>query len=127
MKKNSFATRPVRTFGHAPSHWPKGFEMKAALAVLVFVLSEAAGAGGLAPGVAAGLNDAFAQQQWQRMSDAWIECMKRGGGDSCGPAPQPPANLQTQSPGPKRTDSMCVSRCLSQGYLYGLCESRCSW
>lgn len=100
--------------------------MKAALAIVCCFAPMWALAGGFAPGTWAGFNDAMAQQRWADMSRAWTNCMNRGGGDSCGPAPEPPAQRQPNVR-PKQTDQTCVSRCLGQGYQYGLCESRCSW
>jgi hypothetical protein len=79
------------------------------------------------------------QQQWMAMSQAWINCMKQGGGASCGPAPEPPPQqiqpppqqYQPQMPKPqfnvKSTDYGCVDRCVARGNQYGLCMSRCSW
>ncbi|MDE2106172.1 MAG: hypothetical protein KGL39_53625, partial [Patescibacteria group bacterium] len=65
----------------------------------------------------------MADQQWMQMSKAWTDCMNRGGGESCGPAPQPPA----PPPPPKQTDYRCVQKCTAEGNMQGLCVSRCSW
>lgn len=100
--------------------------MKVLLAVALAFASLLAGAGGIAPGTWAGINDALAQQRWAQMSRAWTDCMNRGGGESCGPAPQPAATPQPAERR-KQTDQACVSRCIGQGYQYGLCESTCSW
>lgn len=47
------------------------------------------------------------------------------------PQPQPQPQMQPQpqfqAPKIKQTDYMCVNKCTSQGYQYGLCVDRCSY
>lgn len=64
--------------------------MKRLLMTSFLLFSAFAHAWGLPPGVAQGINQGMADQQWMQMSKAWTNCMNQGGGESCGPAPQQP-------------------------------------
>lgn len=115
--------------------------MKYLMAIVFLGLSSLAQASGLGFALSNGFQGAQREQeheQWMAMSQAWIDCMKQGGGASCGPAPEQPQQQyqpvqQYQPPQPKPqfdtrvTDFGCVNKCVASGNMYGLCKSRCSW
>jgi len=88
-------------------------------------------AGGYAQGLQANQQAELMNAQTQAIT-AWTNCMKAGGGNACGPAPQ--MSMQPQQPQqfqqyqqPTRTDFRCVSDCTAKGYMYQLCQQRCSF